>query len=78
MRINYFMKRRKRTFLQNKQEKECREAAIASATGIPILAAVTPAVPVRLMKRDLLFVVERLANFWTKGVNPGDRTVGPG
>ncbi len=43
------------------QEKERREAAIANATGIRILAAITAAVPVRLMKRDLLFVVERLA-----------------
>lgn len=43
------------------QEKERREAAIANITGIRILEAVTAAVPVRLMKRDLLFVVERLA-----------------
>jgi ParB family chromosome partitioning protein len=43
------------------QEKERREAAIANITGIRILEAITAAVPVRLMKRDLLFVVERLA-----------------
>ena len=43
------------------QEKERREAAIANVTGIRILEAITAAVPVRLMKRDLLFVVERLA-----------------
>ena len=43
------------------QEKERREAAIANTTGIRVLAAITAAVPVRLMKRDLLFVVERLA-----------------
>jgi ParB family chromosome partitioning protein len=43
------------------QEKERREAAIANTTGIRILAAITAAVPVRLMKRDLLFVTERLA-----------------
>ena len=43
------------------QEKERREAAIANATGIRVLAAIAAAVPVRLMKRDLLFVVERLA-----------------
>jgi ParB family chromosome partitioning protein len=43
------------------QEKQRKEAAIANTTGIRILAAVTAAVPVRLMKRDLLFVVERLA-----------------
>ncbi|QHN04735.1 ParB/RepB/Spo0J family partition protein [Granulicella sp. WH15] len=44
------------------QEKQRREAAISNATGIRILAAITAAVPVRLMKRDLLFVVERLAS----------------
>jgi ParB family transcriptional regulator, chromosome partitioning protein len=43
------------------QEKQRREAAIANTTGIRILAAISAAVPVRLMKRDLLFVVERLA-----------------
>jgi ParB family chromosome partitioning protein len=44
------------------QEKQRREAAIANTTGIRILAAITAAVPVRLIKRDLLFVVERLAS----------------
>jgi ParB family chromosome partitioning protein len=43
------------------QEKQRREEAIANTTGIRVLAAITEAVPVRLMKRDLLFVVERLA-----------------
>ena len=43
------------------REKERREAAIANTTGIRVLAAIASAVPVRLMKRDLLFVVERLA-----------------
>jgi len=43
------------------QEKQRREEAIANATGIRVLAAIADAVPVRLMKRDLLFVVERLA-----------------
>jgi ParB family transcriptional regulator, chromosome partitioning protein len=42
------------------QEKERRERAISDATGIRILSAIGSAVPVRLMKRDLLFVVERL------------------
>lgn len=41
-------------------EKERREAAMASVTGIRTPAAIA-AVPVRLMKRDLLFVTERLA-----------------
>jgi ParB family chromosome partitioning protein len=43
------------------QEKQRREEAIANTTGIRILAAIADAVPVRLMKRDLLFVAERLA-----------------
>ncbi len=44
------------------QEKQRKEAAIANTTGIRILAAIGAAVPVRLMKRDLLFVAERLAS----------------
>ena len=44
------------------QEKQRKEAAIANTTGVRVLAAITAAVPVRLMKRDLLFVVERLAS----------------
>lgn len=44
-----------------RQEKERREAAIANVTGIRVLAAIAAAVPVRLMKRDLLFVAERLS-----------------
>ena len=44
------------------QEKERREAAIANTTGIRVLAAIAEAVPVRLMKRDLLFVAERLTS----------------
>ncbi|MHB1958866.1 MAG: ParB/RepB/Spo0J family partition protein [Acidobacteriaceae bacterium] len=43
------------------QEKRRREEALAQATGLRVLAAIGAAVPVRLMKRDLLFVVERLA-----------------
>jgi ParB family chromosome partitioning protein len=43
------------------QEKQRRAEAIANTTGIRVLAAIAEAVPVRLMKRDLLFVVERLA-----------------
>ena len=42
------------------QEKQRREEAIATATGIRVLSAIVEAVPVRLMKRDLLFVVERV------------------
>ena len=43
------------------QEKHRREEAIAQATGLRVLKATSDAVPVRLMKRDLLFVTERLA-----------------
>jgi ParB family chromosome partitioning protein len=43
------------------QEKQRHEEAIANTIGIRVLAAIADAVPVRLMKRDLLFVVERLA-----------------
>ncbi len=43
------------------QEKRRREEALANATGIRVLQSIVAAVPVRLMKRDLLFVVERLA-----------------
>ena len=43
------------------QEKRRREEAIAQTTGLRVLKATSDAVPVRLMKRDLLFVTERLA-----------------
>ena len=43
------------------QEKRRREEALAQATGLRVLSAIVEAVPVRLMKRDLLFVIERLA-----------------
>ncbi|HEY1257019.1 MAG TPA: ParB/RepB/Spo0J family partition protein [Terracidiphilus sp.] len=43
------------------QEKRRREESIAQATGLRVLKATSDAVPVRLMKRDLLFVTERLA-----------------
>jgi ParB family chromosome partitioning protein len=44
------------------QERERREAAIANTTSIRVFEAITEAVPVRLMKRDLLFVAERLVS----------------
>ncbi|MHB8389335.1 MAG: ParB/RepB/Spo0J family partition protein [Acidobacteriaceae bacterium] len=43
------------------QEKQRREEALAQATGLRVLNAIVAAVPVRLMKRDLLFIVERVA-----------------
>ncbi|HUZ96489.1 MAG TPA: ParB/RepB/Spo0J family partition protein [Edaphobacter sp.] len=42
------------------QEKQRREEATAQATGMRVLKAIGDAVPVRLMKRDLLFLAERL------------------
>ncbi len=44
------------------QEKRREEEAIANATGLRVLSAIAAAVPVRLTKRDLLFVAERLAS----------------
>ncbi|MGB6130882.1 MAG: ParB/RepB/Spo0J family partition protein [Acidobacteriaceae bacterium] len=41
------------------QQKHRREEALAQATGLRVLKAIGDAVPVRLMKRDLLFVAER-------------------
>jgi ParB family chromosome partitioning protein len=43
------------------QEKRRREEAIAQTTGLRVLKAIGDAVPIRLMKRDLLFTAERLA-----------------
>jgi len=42
------------------QEKQRKEQAIANATGQRVLSAVSAAVPVRLMKRDMLFVLEKM------------------
>ena len=42
------------------QAKRRREEAIASTTGLRVLSAIGSAVPVRLFKRDLLFIVEKL------------------
>ncbi len=42
------------------QEKRRRDEAIATMAGLRVLAAIAEAVPVRLMKRDLLVTVERL------------------
>ena len=44
-----------------RREKERTEQALANATGLRVLSAIVAAVPVRLMKHDLLFVVEHLA-----------------
>jgi ParB family chromosome partitioning protein len=42
------------------QEKQRREESIAQATGLRVLSAIVEAVPVRLMKRDLQFLAERI------------------
>ncbi|MCU1324222.1 MAG: parB-like partition protein [Acidobacteriaceae bacterium] len=42
------------------QDKQRKEQAIANTTGLRVLSAVSAAVPVRLMKRDLLFILEKL------------------
>jgi ParB family chromosome partitioning protein len=47
---------------KTEQEKQRREAAIATTTDIRILAAISSAVPVRLMKRDHFFGAERFAS----------------
>lgn len=47
--------------IKAEQEQRRREEAIAQATGLRVLSAIVDAVPVRLMKRDLLFVVDHLA-----------------
>jgi ParB family chromosome partitioning protein len=42
------------------QEKRRHEEALANATGIRVLQSIVAAVPVRLMKRDLIFIAEQL------------------
>jgi len=42
------------------QEKRRREEALANTTGMRVLQTIAAAVPVRLMKRDLLFIAEQM------------------
>jgi ParB family chromosome partitioning protein len=42
------------------QDKRRREEALANATGMCVLQTIAAAVPVRLMKRDLLFIAEQM------------------
>jgi ParB family chromosome partitioning protein len=44
------------------QEKQRKEQAIANTVGLRVLTAIGSAVPVRLMKRDLLFILEKLVS----------------
>ena len=46
--------------VKTEQDKRRREEALANATGICVLQSIVAAVPVRLMKRDLLFIAEQL------------------
>jgi len=46
--------------IKAEQEKQRREEAIANAVGLRVLSAIVDAVPVRLTKRDLVFIGERL------------------
>jgi ParB family chromosome partitioning protein len=42
------------------QDKRRREEALANATGLRVLQTIVASVPVRLMKRDLLFIAEQM------------------
>jgi ParB family chromosome partitioning protein len=45
---------------QAEQDKRRREEALANDTGMRVLQTIVAAVPVRLMKRDLLFIAEQM------------------
>jgi ParB family chromosome partitioning protein len=46
--------------IKAEQDKRRREEALANATGMRVLQTIVAAVPVRLMKRDLLFIAEQI------------------
>src|ERR1035441_10361684 len=46
--------------IKAEQDKQRREEALANAVGLRVLSAIVAAMPVRLTKRDLVFIVERL------------------
>jgi ParB family chromosome partitioning protein len=46
--------------IKAEQEKQRREEALANAIGLRVLSAVVTAVPVRLAKRDLVFIIDHL------------------
>jgi ParB family chromosome partitioning protein len=46
--------------IKAEQDKHRREEALANATGMRVLQTIVAAVPVRLMKRDLLFIAEQM------------------
>jgi ParB family chromosome partitioning protein len=45
---------------KTEQDKRRREEALANATGMRVLQTIVAAVPVRLMKRDFLFIAEQM------------------
>jgi ParB family chromosome partitioning protein len=45
---------------KTEQDKSRREQALANATGMRVLQTIVAAVPVRLMKRDFLFIAEQM------------------
>jgi ParB family transcriptional regulator, chromosome partitioning protein len=49
------------------QEQRRKEEAIANATGIRVLSAIGAAVPVRLLKRDLQFLLNQMAPLLDEG-----------
>ena len=49
------------------QEKQRKEQAIANATALRVLKAIGDAVPVRLLKRDLLFVLTQISPLLSEG-----------
>jgi len=46
--------------VESRAGKQRSEQAIANTTGLRVLSAIGSTVPVRLLKRDLLFITERL------------------
>ena len=48
------------------QEKQPESGPISNATGLRLIAAVSAAVPVRLMKRDSFFILEKLITLLDK------------
>ena len=46
--------------LKAEQDKSRKEQALANATGMRVLQTIVAAVPVRLMKRDFLFIAEQM------------------
>jgi len=55
--------------IKAEQDKQRREEALANAVGLRVLSAIVAAVPVRLTKRDLIFIVERLLLSWRNGAS---------